>query len=298
MRVAGERSGISLSLAAAAIVGVALVGCVSAAPAPSDGRGLPNGSQVALASAGSGPTPRPTPWTYRVRSGDTLYTIAKRVGRSVGQLLAANPTIVDPNRITVGQLLVVPSPDAPDKGPNTASIGDARDDVVDPDGQPVGGQAYTDITSLVARIESANTLAVQLVLLHAPPLRTDPSVEVLTYTVIIDTEGDGQPNFRLVYGDAIDGQTGFAGSFEDRTTGEILSGAAFPGTVTVGDRAITFRVDRSRLGEQRHYAVAAMAERAFYPGGSGDPDVEASADYAPDQQWPLPNPRWVEVGGI
>jgi LysM repeat protein len=264
MRSAGEGSGFGLRVALAAVTAMAVAGCVSVAPTPSDGMGLPDGSQRALASAFDGPTPRPTASTYQVRSGDTLYSIARRVKRSLGQLLAANPTITDPNRITVGQLLIIPTPDAPDKGPNTASIGDARDDVADPDGVQVPGQAYTDITSVVARIESASTLAVSVVLLHAPPTRADPTVDRITYTVVIDTEGDGQPNFRLLYGDTIDGQIGFASSFEDLTLGETLSGSAFPGTVTVGARAITFRLDRSRLGEQRHYAIAAMAERAYY----------------------------------
>lgn len=253
---------------------------------------LASGSQDPLA-----PTPRPTAHPYRVRGGDTLYTIARRFGLTIGQLLAANPDITDPDRIAVGQVIIIPPPDAPDTGPNSAGIGDSRDDVTDADGNLVAGQSYTDITGIGAELQPAR-LFVEIVLIHAPPLRVDPEVEVIRYTVVIDVEGDGQPDYRLIYGNDVDGQVGFAPSFEDRTSGEILSGSSFPGTLDVTDRAIRFRVNRGAFGDPRRYAIAVKAERFFYPGGAGDPEVEPGMDMSPDQQWPRPNPRWVEVGGI
>lgn len=52
--------------------------------------------------------------TYRVRSGDTLKTIAKARGVALADLIAANPQIPDPDVIRVGQLVKVPPTD-PDK---------------------------------------------------------------------------------------------------------------------------------------------------------------------------------------
>ena len=45
---------------------------------------------------------------YTVRAGDTLYGIARRFGVGLGRLIAANPQIRDPNRIRVGQVIVIP----------------------------------------------------------------------------------------------------------------------------------------------------------------------------------------------
>lgn len=45
--------------------------------------------------------------TYRVQDGDNLVTIAQRLGLRPGQLLAANPYI-DPDRLSVGQVICVP----------------------------------------------------------------------------------------------------------------------------------------------------------------------------------------------
>ncbi len=45
---------------------------------------------------------------YRVRPGDTLWDIARRAGVSLSDLIAANPQIVDPDRIAPGDRVVVP----------------------------------------------------------------------------------------------------------------------------------------------------------------------------------------------
>jgi LysM repeat protein len=73
------------------------------------------------------PTTRP-PTTcpgrvYTVRSGDTLFSIAQAQGVSLDALRAANPA-VDPNRLSVGQLLCIPTAPAPAPGvcpPNTSA---------------------------------------------------------------------------------------------------------------------------------------------------------------------------------
>ncbi|CAA9550107.1 MAG: CBM50, partial [uncultured Thermomicrobiales bacterium] len=48
------------------------------------------------------------PIGYTVREGDTLEEVAALLGTSLPRLLAANPAIVDPDSIAVGQTLRVP----------------------------------------------------------------------------------------------------------------------------------------------------------------------------------------------
>jgi LysM repeat protein len=61
------------------------------------------------------PTPTASPpsgqTTYTVRTGDTLYSIALRFGVTVQDLMAANG-ITNPNYIRVGQVLIIPDPNA------------------------------------------------------------------------------------------------------------------------------------------------------------------------------------------
>jgi hypothetical protein len=53
------------------------------------------------------PTPAATVHTYRVRSGDTLSSIAQRFGVSTQALINAN-NLADPNNLSIGQVLVIP----------------------------------------------------------------------------------------------------------------------------------------------------------------------------------------------
>jgi LysM repeat protein len=52
--------------------------------------------------------PSPTPRVYVVAPGDTLSQIARRFDLSVDQVLAANPQITNPNRIAVGDEIIIP----------------------------------------------------------------------------------------------------------------------------------------------------------------------------------------------
>ncbi|HET9346732.1 MAG TPA: LysM domain-containing protein [Candidatus Limnocylindrales bacterium] len=56
------------------------------------------------------PTPAPTPTIYVIQAGDTLSKIATDHGLTLDQLMAANPDITDPNRITEGQRIIIPVP--------------------------------------------------------------------------------------------------------------------------------------------------------------------------------------------
>jgi LysM repeat protein len=231
-----------------------------------------------------------------VREGDTLSRIASRFDRTVGQLLLANPEITDPNLLRVGQVLVIPPPDAPEGNPAFAGTTDPHDDITDQDGEPVAGQSYVDIASLGARLDGGR-LRIELALLARPPQRLDPSGEALLYAVDLDADGDEEPDFEILYGNDLDGTGAFVAGFRDLGSGRIRSGASFPGSVEVRQPSITWLVERDALADSEHFLLAARVARTFYPGGRGDPETEQRLDFVPDQQWPGPNPRWVEVGG-
>jgi polysaccharide deacetylase family sporulation protein PdaB len=66
------------------------------------------GQVLIIPGTGGGSTPPPSsPVTYTVRSGDTLYSIARRYNTTVAQLASLN-NISNPNLIRVGQVLTIP----------------------------------------------------------------------------------------------------------------------------------------------------------------------------------------------
>ena len=54
--------------------------------------------------------PTPAQVVHVVKAGDTLSKIATKYGVTVDQILAANPQIKDPNKIAVGDEIVIPQP--------------------------------------------------------------------------------------------------------------------------------------------------------------------------------------------
>lgn len=63
------------------------------------------------------PLPSPTPFTYTIKSGDTISSIAVKFGVSMDDLQAANPEI-SPNTMSIGQVIKIPSnPDNPSGEP-------------------------------------------------------------------------------------------------------------------------------------------------------------------------------------
>jgi hypothetical protein len=77
--------------------------------------GSAGASQRSAASASLAPTevPAATPIVYTIKQNDTLLKIAKAHGITIEALRAANPTIKDPNKISVGQVITIPTPSEP-----------------------------------------------------------------------------------------------------------------------------------------------------------------------------------------
>ena len=68
-------------------------------------------SAGATAEPTTTPIPEPTPQTYTIKKGDILNKIAKKYDVTVEQLLEANKkTIKNPNKIKVGQEIIIPVP--------------------------------------------------------------------------------------------------------------------------------------------------------------------------------------------
>ena len=76
----------------------------AASPSPSAGR--PSASASVVPTVRPGPTPQ----IYIVKKGDTMSKIAKNFGVSVEEIMAVNPEIKDPNKIALGQQIVIPAP--------------------------------------------------------------------------------------------------------------------------------------------------------------------------------------------
>lgn len=75
-------------------------GSASATPTP---------TPLATSSAAPTDTPAPTPVVYVVVANDTMGRIAARFGLTVDQLLAANKQIKNPDKIAIGDRLVIPA---------------------------------------------------------------------------------------------------------------------------------------------------------------------------------------------
>ena len=65
--------------------------------------------------------PAPTPQVYVVKAGDNLGKIAQKFGLTIDQILAANPAIKNPNKISLGQEIVIPLPAAAETAPPSGS---------------------------------------------------------------------------------------------------------------------------------------------------------------------------------
>jgi LysM repeat protein len=83
-------------------------------------------SAVATPTPEPTPVPAPTPQVYVIKQGDTLSKIARAFGVTVDELLAANKdTIKDPDRIKVGDQIIIPVPVPEEVGGGTVSASPA-----------------------------------------------------------------------------------------------------------------------------------------------------------------------------
>lgn len=116
MRKIGFPSGIGH--AALVIFALALAGCASRSPAPVVERGGQRTPAQAAAQAD----------TYTVKSGDTIYSIAREHGMDFRELIALNG-IENPNQIAVGRVLKV-RPPSTSAAPDVAVTAPVTSDVV------------------------------------------------------------------------------------------------------------------------------------------------------------------------
>jgi hypothetical protein len=73
----------------------------------------PSGSAQPSVSIGPSVAPQPTAQLYTIKKGDTLSKVATSFGITIEELLAANPTIKNPNKVGLGQEIVIPVPSEP-----------------------------------------------------------------------------------------------------------------------------------------------------------------------------------------
>ena len=70
--------------------------------------------RTAIPSVNPTAVPQPTPQIYIVKSGDTMSRIAGRFGIPLNDLIAANTeTVPDPNKLQLGQQIIIPAKAAP-----------------------------------------------------------------------------------------------------------------------------------------------------------------------------------------
>jgi hypothetical protein len=86
----------------------------SSSPSPS--------AAVATGSPSPSVAAEPTPQVYVIKTGDTLSKVAKKFGITLDALLAANKeTIKDPDKISVGDEIIIPPPPSDDLTDPSAS---------------------------------------------------------------------------------------------------------------------------------------------------------------------------------
>lgn len=113
--------GIAIALVALGAAALLLFFLPSLLTAPAS---TPAPSPTATATATSNvPTevPSPTGQVYVVVANDTVIKIAKKFGLTQEALLAANPQIKNPDKIAVGDEILIPVPATPEPSPSEAS---------------------------------------------------------------------------------------------------------------------------------------------------------------------------------
>lgn len=94
--------------------------------------------------------PAPGSGTVTVRSGDTMWGVARRAGVSLSALIDANPQVRNPNLIFPGQVLNLPGGDGPHVDPAPAPV-------EPPSHRPRGDNPYLDAFARAARTAGVPT---------------------------------------------------------------------------------------------------------------------------------------------
>jgi LysM repeat protein len=91
--------------------GVSLQALLDANPAITNPNLIYRGQRIVIPTSSSNPT------QYTVQPGDTLDSIAEHFGVSVGLIMLSNPQIINPTRLSPGQVITIPSvPIIPETG--------------------------------------------------------------------------------------------------------------------------------------------------------------------------------------
>ncbi len=132
-----------------------------------------------LTIPGAATPPTPVPATYTVRPGDTLFSIAQRFGTTVSTLAAAN-NIANPNLISVGQVLRIPTgtapapPQPPVGGSYTVRAGDTL--------SSIAARHGTTVSALAAANNIANPNLIRVGQVLVIPGATGPAQVVRNVT--------------------------------------------------------------------------------------------------------------------
>jgi hypothetical protein len=110
-RIGGAFLALLLAAVALFFIGPMLLGI--GGPDDGAGAGAATSTPVAEVTPVPEPTepPAPTPKVYVVAKGDTISKIAKKHDLTIEQLLAANPLIKNPDRISIGDEITIPVPE-------------------------------------------------------------------------------------------------------------------------------------------------------------------------------------------
>jgi LysM domain len=82
----------------------------SSSPTPTPGASASAGVASPTVAASPSAAPSTGPTTYSVKQGDTMTSIARAHGVDVNALIAANPQIKNPNSLSIGDQLTIPTP--------------------------------------------------------------------------------------------------------------------------------------------------------------------------------------------
>jgi len=69
----------------------------------------PSATATPVETASPTPTPTPAPVIHVVKRGDTLYAISQEYKVSIAVILGANPQVGNPNRLKIGEQLLIPN---------------------------------------------------------------------------------------------------------------------------------------------------------------------------------------------